>query len=200
MLTRRDALLGSAALAASPAITRSAMSQSNTEGPVIKDVTPVEYGDVQPGLGGQPAKQVELLAPPFVHAHEQRTESPPHTVRFTMDIIEKEIEIDDDGTRVHAMTFNGTVPGPMMVVHEGDHIELTLRNLASNTLQHNIDFHASTGALGGGGLTLVNPGEYCVLRWKATKPGVCLSLRTWRGDDSLACRLWDEWGGDGVAA
>ena len=59
-----------------------------------------------------------------------------------------------------------------MVVHEGDYLELTLRNISSNTLPHNIDFHASTGALGGGGLTLIDPGQQCVLRWKATKPGV----------------------------
>ncbi len=31
---------------------------------------------------------------------------------------------------------------------------------------------AATGALGGAGLTLVQPGEQAVLRWKATKPGV----------------------------
>ncbi len=39
-------------------------------------------------------------------------------------------------------------------------------------IEHNIDFHASTGALGGGALTKVNPGEQAVLRWKAVKPGV----------------------------
>jgi nitrite reductase (NO-forming) len=37
---------------------------------------------------------------------------------------------------------------------------------------HNIDFHAATGALGGGSLTLVNPGEQVVLRFKATRTGV----------------------------
>ena len=39
-------------------------------------------------------------------------------------------------------------------------------------MEHNIDFHASTGALGGGELTLIRPGEETVLRFKATKPGV----------------------------
>ena len=38
-------------------------------------------------------------------------------------------------------------------------------------MQHNIDFHSATGALGGGSLTLVNPGEKTVLRFKATRPG-----------------------------
>lgn len=58
-----------------------------------------------------------------------------------------------------------------MICHEGDYIELTLKNPKGNILEHNIDFHASTGALGGGGLTLVRPGEQVVLRWKATKVG-----------------------------
>jgi nitrite reductase (NO-forming) len=59
-----------------------------------------------------------------------------------------------------------------MVVHEGDYVELTLKNPPTNMMQHNIDFHAATGALGGGALTLVNPGEQTVLRFKATRPGV----------------------------
>ncbi|MDH4248035.1 MAG: copper-containing nitrite reductase, partial [Deltaproteobacteria bacterium] len=48
----------------------------------------------------------------------------------------------------------------------------TLTNPKTSTLAHNIDLHAVTGALGGGGLTLVNPGESAVIRFKATKPGV----------------------------
>jgi hypothetical protein len=46
-----------------------------------------------------------------------------------------------------------------MVVHEGDYVELTLVNPATNTMTHTIDFHAATGALGGAALMLVNPGE-----------------------------------------
>ena len=30
------------------------------------------------------------------------------------------------------MTFNGSIPGPMMVVHEGDYLELTLVNPETN--------------------------------------------------------------------
>ncbi len=45
----------------------------------------------------------------------------------------------------------------MIVVHQDDYVELTLVNPETNTLQHNIDFHAATGALGGGALTVVNP-------------------------------------------
>jgi nitrite reductase (NO-forming) len=79
--------------------------------------------------------------------------------------------IDEKGTTFQAMTFNGSMPGPLMVVHEGDYVEVTLVNPATNSMPHNIDFHAATGALGGGALTLVNPGEQVVLRWKATRTG-----------------------------
>jgi nitrite reductase (NO-forming) len=39
-------------------------------------------------------------------------------------------------------------------------------------MMHNIDFHAATGAMGGGDLTMVSPGEEVVIRFKATKAGV----------------------------
>ena len=112
-----------------------------------------------------------LVAPPFLPEHNQVAKGAPKIVAMTMEIIEKEIEIAP-GAFVQAMTFEGSNPGPMIVAHVGDYIELTLKNLESNTMVHNIDFHASTGALGGGGLTNVSPGEQVILRFKATKAGV----------------------------
>ena len=119
-----------------------------------------------------PREHVTLIAPPFVHPHEQATNQGPKVLDFTLTVEEKPMVIDDEGTTVEAMTFNSSIPGPMMVVHEGDYVELTLINPSTNTLAHNIDFHAATGALGGGSLTLVNPGEQVVLRFKATRTGV----------------------------
>jgi len=118
-----------------------------------------------------PRKKVTLLPPPFVHAHDQVAKGGPMIVEFTMTIQEKPVVIDDDGTTMQAMTFNGSIPGPMMVVHEGDYVELTLINPAGNEMPHNIDFHAATGALGGAALTHVNPGEQVTLRFKATRSG-----------------------------
>ena len=103
-----------------------------------------------------PRQKVELVAPPFVHAHEQATRQGPRIMEFTLTIEEKKVVIDDKGTTFHAMTFNGSMPGPLMVVHEGDYVEVTLVN---------------PDALGGAELTLVNPGEQVVLRWKATRTG-----------------------------
>jgi len=119
-----------------------------------------------------PRQKVDLVAPPFVHAHEQATKATPKIVEFKLTIREKEVVIDEAGTKFHAMTFDGSMPGPMMVLHEGDYMELTLVNPETNSMPHNIDLHSATGGLGGGALTHVNPGEQVVLRWKATRPGV----------------------------
>ena len=89
-----------------------------------------------------------------------------------MTIDEKLIEIDDDGASVWACTFQGSVPGALIVVHQGDYVELTLKNLAANELEHNIDFHAATGAPGGGEISLVLPGEQVTIRFRATQAGV----------------------------
>ena len=162
MITRRTALMGAAFVAAAPAI---AVQKASADS---ESMTPV---GAKVDLANMPRRKVELVAPPFVHAHEQVSSQPPAIVEFEMTIIEKEVEVDDDGTMMQGMTFDGSIPGPLMVVHEGDYVELTLINPPENLMQHNIDFHAATGGLGGGALTLVNPGEKTVLRFKATRPG-----------------------------
>lgn len=113
-----------------------------------------------------------LVAPPQVPEHEQVVSGPPKIVQIRMVIEEKLMDIGPDGARVWAMTFNGSVPGPLVVVHQDDQVELTLVNPATNTLVHNIDFHAATGAMGGGDITMVAPGQEAVLRFKATRAGV----------------------------
>jgi len=165
-LTRRSMLAG-AALAAGllPMMTATAV---RAEGGDLKTNAAAVAADI----AKLERVKVDLVRPPFVHAHTQKAEGAPKVVEFTLTIEEKKIIVDDAGTEVHAMTFNGSVPGPMMVVHEGDYVEVTLINPDTNSLQHNIDFHSATGALGGGALTIVNPGEKAVLRFKATKTGV----------------------------
>lgn len=160
MLTRRAALMGAAGVAALPVLAKAAKAESTT---VHEAAAPVDLSSLK-------RIKRELVAPPFVHEHEQVAPGEPRIVEFEMKIIEKEIEVDQ-GAYLQGMTFDGSIPGPMMVVHEGDYVELTLINPPENMLQHNIDFHAATGALGGGALTLVNPGEKTVLRFKATRPG-----------------------------
>ena len=113
----------------------------------------------------------EMVAPPGLPKFDQVDKDGPKIVQVTFTVQEKKVEVAP-GDSMWAFTFNGTIPGPMIVVHQDDYIELTLKNPATNTQIHNIDFHASTGAEGGGDLTHVNPGEQVKLRFKATRPGV----------------------------
>jgi len=115
--------------------------------------------------------KVDLLAPPFVHPHDQVAVGGPKIVEFRLTVKEKPVVVDDDGTTIQGMTFNGSIPGPLMVVHQDDYVELTLANDANNLMAHNIDLHATTGGAGGGALTMINPGEETTLRFKATRVG-----------------------------
>ena len=122
----------------------------------------------------------ELVDPPFLPEHEQVASGPPRIVSIRMEIVEREVEIAP-GVFVWQMAFNNSVPGPVPVVFQWDWVDLTLVNTttdtirfgrADNTLVHNIDFHASTGALGGGELTMIGPGQEVGLRWRAQKAGL----------------------------
>lgn len=113
----------------------------------------------------------ELVAPPLLPKHEQVSPGSPKLVEVTLSAIERKMEIAP-GDSIWALTFNGSVPAPIIVVHQDDFVELTLKNPATNTMQHNIDFHAATGQMGGGDLSLVNPGQQATFRFRATKPGV----------------------------
>lgn len=112
-----------------------------------------------------------MVAPPFVPEHEQVATGAPKVVQVRLVTEEKQITVGPGGEKIWALTFNGSVPGPLIIVHQNDYVELTLVNPATNTQMHNIDFHAATGALGGGALTQILPGQEVVLRFKATKAG-----------------------------
>ena len=163
--TRRDFLKTATAVTLGSAALAGATVGSTTA--VAEEAQPAKVD-----ISSLPRVKQTLVAPPFLPEHEQVAVGGPKIVEVTLVIEEKKMVLDSDGTEVWAFTYNGSVPGPMIVVHEGDYVELTLKNLATNILEHNIDFHASTGGLGGGALTKVLPGEQAVLRWKAVKQGV----------------------------
>ena len=120
-----------------------------------------------------PRVEQKLVPPPAFPEHEQILDRDGFKViAVRMTVEEKQVVVDDQGTKVWAFAYNGTIPGPMIVAHVGDYIETTIVNPPTNTFEHNIDFHASTGALGGGGLTHVQPGEEVTLRFRATRAGV----------------------------
>ncbi len=123
-------------------------------------------------LSGYERVQQRLVRPPYAPEHDQVAQGAPKIVEIEMMIDERLMVVDEDtGASIWAMTYNGSVPGPLIIVHQGDYVELTLKSHTRNVLEHNIDFHAATGALGGGALTHIYPGEETILRWKATKAG-----------------------------
>ncbi|MFC5386211.1 copper-containing nitrite reductase [Aquamicrobium segne] len=159
MLTRREALFGTMTGAATAALMTAVTA------------TPAKARAPAVDVNSLSRERVELVKPPFVHAHQQVATGGPKIVEFQLVVKEQPMVIDDEGTVMQAMTYNGSIPAPMMVVHEGDYIELTLINPESNEMPHNVDFHAATGALGGAALTHVNPGEQATLRFKADRAG-----------------------------
>lgn len=175
---RGSVLAGAAAMTGATAMATSRSPKLNIANATSKNLykaaaEQVKETTAKPAdLSGYTRVKQELVAPPFAPEHEQVATGGPKIIEITMDTSERLMVVDEDtGASVWALTYNGSVPGPLIICHEGDMVELTLRNPSDSQMEHNIDFHASTGALGGGGLTHVYPGEECVLRWKATKPG-----------------------------
>lgn len=76
------------------------------------------------------------------------------------------------GTTYRFWTFNGKVPGPMIRVRQGDTLQVTLHNNASNHMTHSLDFHAALGPGGGAELTQAAPGESKTLTFETTTPGL----------------------------
>ncbi len=180
--SRRNVLRGSV-LAGAAAMTGGATFAATRRAPLSKTHAPMAYftqaaeqqtaAEAAPAdLTGYTRVKMDLVAPPFAPVHEQVATGGPKIIEITLVTEERLMVVDEDtGAEVWALTYNGSVPGPLIICHQGDMIEITLHNPVESQMEHNIDFHASTGALGGGGLTHVYPGEETVLRWKATKAG-----------------------------
>jgi len=120
----------------------------------------------------EPARPVDvpnvIRDPHDVPEPIKRTE--PTTVKLELTVEEVVSELAD-GTTYSFWTFNGTVPGPMLRVMEGDTIELTLNNPTSSAVFHNIDLHAVNGPGGGAPVTAVGPGESKTFTFKALQVG-----------------------------
>jgi len=99
-----------------------------------------------PGTGGTAGAPVE---DPNAPAYVLRDATAPPVLSGTthdidLPIIEKDITVAK-GFVVHAWTFGGTVPGPVIRVHLGDTVRVHLTN--EGQMSHSIDFHASQTAM-----------------------------------------------------
>src|ERR687892_894800 len=74
------------------------------------------------------------------------------------------------GIKYNAMTFNGTIPAPVIAVDQGDTLRVTLRN--DGKAFHSLDFHAGLGPSEAVGSGTLKPGENKTWDIKADEAGV----------------------------
>ena len=103
---------------------------------------------------------------------------PPQSTGVTKKVLlvgsEKEVQVAPDnalhpgGIRYNAMVWNGTIPGPVFAVDQGDTLEVTVRN--DGQVIHSLDIHAGIGpsnVISGN----VKPGESKTYTLHANTPG-----------------------------
>lgn len=93
------------------------------------------------------------------------------TVKVRMVAKETEVEIDNKGTTYPAWTFDGTIPGKVVRVTEGDVVDFELVNPKSNKNSHSMDFHAAEVDVLDE-FAPVKPGETKHFSFKADRAGV----------------------------
>src|SRR5918995_449831 len=121
--------------------------------------------------------------PEFFGAQAQEEETATGDIkRVTLIADEVEVQVAPDnalhpgGVTYTAMVFNGTTPGPVISVDQGDTIEFTLTN--EGEVIHSMDFHAGYGPTQASGSDAsetgsnVQPGESVNWTWTAPYAGV----------------------------
>jgi nitrite reductase (NO-forming) len=121
------------------------------------------------GGSGDAAPQADPNAPAYV----LRDATAPHVMAGTthdvdLPIIETDVTVAK-GFVVHAWTFGGTVPGPVIRVHLGDTVRVHLTNRGS--MSHSIDFHASQTAMNDQ-MVEIAPGASFTYTFRADYAGV----------------------------
>lgn len=108
---------------------------------------------------------IALFLPVFMQSANAKT------VKVTMEAMEKEVEIDNKGTKYPAWTFGGAIPGPVVRVKQGDIVDFKLINPKSNKNSHSMDFHAAVVDVLNE-FAPVKPGETKHFKFEAKYPGV----------------------------
>src|SRR5690348_7051093 len=78
-----------------------------------------------------------------MQAYSQTTAAPTlkPNVNLTYIAVEKNLTLPDD-TKFSALTWNGTIPGPVVRLAQGDVVHVTIQNPTTNKLIHSYDTHA----------------------------------------------------------
>ena len=122
----------------------------------------------EPGLPALPADLGRVPQPKVAPPVNRKK---PEFVRVTLEA-KPVTGLLADGIGYQYWTYNGTVPGPMIRVRQGDRVELTMKNSPESPVSHSIDSHGVLGPGGGGKVTQTPPGETSIFQFKAMTPGV----------------------------
>lgn len=98
------------------------------------------------------------------------TRTVPTTVSYDLRASVVNAHIDGATTYTY-WTFNGSVPGPMLRVMQGDSVVIHLHN-GDPSLFHSIDLHAVSGPGGGSAIMQTAPGKDSTFTFKALQPGL----------------------------
>ncbi len=93
---------------------------------------------------------------------------PEDVVRFEL-VARSDVLTIGDGVNFEGFTFNGTMPGPQMVVREGDTVEITVVN--EDSVTHGLSMHAAN-TFTSGYVGNIEAGETATLTFQADYPGV----------------------------
>jgi nitrite reductase (NO-forming) len=113
---------------------------------------------------------VDSVAASAVNIPEPITRTVPTTVNVNLTTSTVTGHLDGQTTYTY-WTFNGTVPGPMLRVMQGDTVVIHLHN-SDSAMFHSIDLHAVSGPGGGSVLTQTAPGKDSTFSFKALQPGL----------------------------
>lgn len=110
-----------------------------------------------------------VVVPPHPTYNAQAPTAPQGTtVNLTLTVKEVLVAIAP-GVAYHAWTFNGTVPGPVLRVRQGQFVHFTLIN--DGSMPHSIDFHAAQTPWSVN-YQPIAPGKSFSFTWQANYPGV----------------------------
>ena len=134
-------------------------------------------GTAQPattaGTGASATTTTSNITPVKPPAHTTYNAQPPAALQgdtVEVNLVAKEALIALSPTVAYnAWTFNGTVPGPIIRVRQGQTIHFTLTN--DSKMPHSIDFHAAQTPWNVN-YQAVAPGKSFSFDWKANYPGI----------------------------
>lgn len=94
-----------------------------------------------------------------------------NVIDVTLTAKEVDVVVDNSGTTQRMWTYDGSIPGPLIRVKQGDTVNFTLVNDPSNEQSHSMDFHAARADVLDE-FDSIRPGDTKQFSFKAEYPGV----------------------------